>query len=319
MEIKNVCIVNNLYCLLIYLLLKDEKELDETFFFWGNSISNDITNKFINGVRLLSPKSFIGKLLFVLKTRYITRSKYSFLKTAKIYGQDNMLITPPLLANRKMTVIEDGLANYTIISPKRKFGWIKGFLISPLMAQGTLGYSTSVEKIYLTGIGIIPIQIKNKVELINLRDMWSLSSARKRSQILSTFNIDIKTINDFKSVDTILLTQPISEDKIVTEKDKIDIYKKIIGNQSVAIKPHPRESTDYKKYFPHVKILKNGIPLELLILVGVNFKKVLTIFSTSALSIPGNPEICFTGTKIHPALIKAFGDVRLIDNHIIVD
>lgn len=311
--INKVCIANNLYCLLFYLLLSDEKVREETFFFFDRNIPQRIVNELPNSKKYTPPTSAVGKILFLLKLRYIHRRKFPFLKTASIWGQDNLLITPPLLANRKMTVIEDGVSNYTRIPRQRSFKWIKKVLISPLMAQQTQGYSDSVDTLYLTGLAPVQEAVKHKVKFVNLNNLWENSSQRKKDIIMSVFGLSENNVRSFAEVDSILLTQPLSEDNVITEEEKIMLYRHIIGNKKVAIKPHPRERTNYKYFFPDVQILNNDVPIEILSLLDVKFSHVYTIFSTAALAFPYHTDVHFMGTQVHPALLRRFGDVRLID------
>jgi len=66
----------------------------------------------------------------------------------------------------------------------------------------------------------------------------------------------------------LLLTQPLSEDGLINEKEKIKLYKKVIENYhnkyKIFLKPHPRENTIYEKYFSKVTILSQSFPIELL-------------------------------------------------------
>lgn len=308
-NIKNVLIVNNLYCLLIYLLLKKE-EIDETFFFFEDDVPDDIVRNFKFKTKIITTMSRFGQIALVLKLRFLVLTKYKFIRKASIYGQDNLLITSPLIGKSKMCVIEDGLANYTIPPSRRKFKLLKKILGGPLMSQETLGYSTCVNKLYLTGMAPIPEKLKGKVVVINLQQMWDSCQDFKKEQILKKFNISKELLEEFSSVTSILLTQPLSEDKAITEEEKISLYSNIISTSKIAIKPHPRERTNYKQYFPNATILEPYLPIELITLLGIRFKDVYTVFSTSALNMPGNPTIHFYGTRIHPALVEKWGDVR---------
>jgi len=286
-------------------------DVDNTFFFFDNDIPDVIANKFKFFKKYRNPQGIINKILFVLRIRYIDRRKYKFLKTARIYGQDNLRITAPLVVSRTMTVLEDGLANYTLSLPNYFFRKIfLRLLIGPMAGTSCLGYSKYVNKLILTGLAPIPDVLRNKVFLIDINKLWKKKNISSQQFILDIFDIDDKILDSFSKIKTILFTQPLSEDKIMSEEEKIKLYKDIIPDTHIAIKPHPREKTDYKNIFPESEILESKIPIELLTLNGIVFEKVYTIFSTSVLGFPYKCEIHFTGTTIHPALKNKFGIIE---------
>ena len=113
----------------------------------------------------------------------------------------------------------------------------------------------------------------------------------------------------------LLLTQPLSEDGIVSEEEKIKMYENILIEKNIKeiyIKLHPRERTDYVKNFKNIKvnIIKKDFPAEILFLLNINFNKVITLFSTAALNFKGKSEIEFIGTKDYPKLIERFGIIE---------
>lgn len=315
-KFKNVLIVNNLYCLLFFLLIKRD-EIEDTFFIFDDDIPDDMVGRFKHKTKILTPLSQIGKAWLVLKLRFYAATKFRFVRYAHIYGQDNLLITSPLIGASKMSVIEDGLANYLPYTNKRKFKLFKRFLGGPLMSKETLGYSDCVDKIYMTELAPIPESLKNKAIVVNLHDMWEKCTKSQENRILSLFNLDKDTVEQFQSISSVLLTQPLSEDKALSEEEKVNLYSGIIKNAKIAIKPHPRELTNYKKIFPNAIVLKPYLPIELITLIGVKFSDVYTVFSTAALGMPGNPRIHFLGTKVHPALVKKWGDIRFENGKLI--
>ena len=84
---------------------------------------------------------------------------------------------------------------------------------------------------------------------------------------------------------TLLITDPLFEDGIMSHAKKIQIYKHIVKNYAVGklyIKMHPREKEDYTKIFPDAIILGNQkMPFEIYQLKeNFRFKKAITTFST---------------------------------------
>ena len=297
--------------------MHDENTVDKTFFFFDDDIPDSIIKNFKHHTKFYTPTSAFMQMLFVLKLRYLANTKYRFIKQTEIYGQDNLLITSPLIGKQKMNLIEDGLANYTRLPKERKHKLFKRIIGGPLMAQETLGYSTCVKRIYMTGMAPIPDTLKPKAILINLEELWDKSSVEKKNSIISCFNLTNSIIDNFRKCNSVLITQPLSEDNVITEEEKTELYRQIIKDKNIAIKPHPRERTNYKKCFPQAQILESHVPIELLSLIGVRFTDIYTIFSTAAMQFAGNPRIHFMGTKVHPALVERFGDVSYENGRIV--
>lgn len=85
---------------------------------------------------------------------------------------------------------------------------------------------------------------------------------------------------------TLLLTQPLAEDNLLSHSKKIALYQYLVKKYNVGklyIKVHPREREDYTKIFPNAVILgNNGVPFELLLLKeNFHFKRAITAFSTA--------------------------------------
>lgn len=315
-NMKRVCIVNNLYALFQYLLISTEKEIEETFFFFERGVPDIVAKKFQNAVQLHSPRNRVLKLLFQFKLHLFSSLKYPFLKKSTFWGQDNISITSPLLKKKTMNIMEDGVLNYTYkpFLPYPKWtNMFRAFISGKLATQYPLGYSNFVHRIYLTGLFPIPEAIKSKVKIINLQSLWNNISQMKREWIINIFGVDFCFLDSIKKIDTILFTQPLSEDSIISEEEKIEIYRDILENieGDVLIKVHPREKTNYKIIFPNVEVLDSPIPFELLSLVGVRFSHVYTIFSTAALTIPYQTDLHFLGTRMYPDILRKVGDVVL--------
>ena len=122
----------------------------------------------------------------------------------------------------------------------------------------------------------------------------------------------ISKIRDKKEI---LFTQPLSEDRIMTENEKINLYTKIIkkyNQETLIIKTHPREKTNYRKIFPYILILDDIFPSEFFTLFNINFDRAITLFSTAVLNLKNVKEIDFYGTEVHEELLKTFGSLNNI-------
>ncbi len=249
----------------------------------------------------------------------------------EIYLQDHITYSQFFLNNfiRKIYLLEEGILNYNDnilknefekkIEKVRIFHNIKKSIIEKIKKDyKRFGLSEKIEKIYLTGLLPIPNLIKDKVEIININELWSNLSQEAKKEILEVFNMDIKKFQILKEDDRkiLLLTQPLSEDKIITEEEKIKIYREIIEKQNgrkIYIKAHPREKTNYKEVFKNfnIEVIENTFPIELFLLLNIKFDKVITLFSTGALNFKGKAEVEFIGTEKYPKLYERFGKIEM--------
>lgn len=274
---------------IIYVYMNDKKIIDKLF---GKKIQLKklklTENKYINKIKIL----FWGVrnriyLKILLKT-------INF-KKLQIFGYNHTLYNYIFLSEKKY-VIEDGLKDYI-----------------PEVYKKNLK-SKLVKKIYYTETLIKKFKIEEhkKIQKLNLQNLWDKQSFENKQRILEIFDVDISILRELEDKKIILFTQPLSEDGFITEKEKIEIYKKILKNykeKKVVIKPHPREETDYLKYFPNFYILEAKYPIELLVLNGLKIDKVITLFSTAVFNFGYETEIDFYGTEVHKNIFNYFGSM----------
>lgn len=326
--IKEFCYVDTVYSLFLYLLIKN-KDINETFYFFGQGIPEKIQKFFKNYYYLYKLNKRKNKIMYYIEMYKYYKNILKILQennffNKKIYLQDHLESSSFFLENmQECILIEDGLVNYDvnilrkINSTSSKIKYNKFFeekIIKKINKKyKKFGLSEEIKKIYLTELASIPKEIRNKVEIINLKELWNKKTKVEKEKILDIFGFDNKIIERLKNKKEILYTQPLSEDKIITEEEKIEIYSKIIEKykkETLVIKQHPREKTDYKKIFTNIEVLNQSFPAELFNLLGIKFEKAITLFSTAALS-DKNIKIDFYGTEIHPKILKRFGNYKI--------
>lgn len=303
--------------LLIFLLLSN-LETDEIIYI-------SFLNKKEKLEKLLGEKIFINekkmKASILERKKYIKEIRKKLMplieginkEKISMYGLDHYELAMRLFYKEKMYVIEEGTFNYTFVpeSIKEKIKkFIKSFFIEE--RKKNLGYGEKVKKIYLTEnlCKEIPKGLEKKAEIINLKELWNKKSEEEKKIILNVFEFNPEILKKVNENTVMLFTQPLSEDNVITEEEKIELYSKILKkyeNQSVIIKPHPREKTDYSIYFSNCYVMKEKYPVEILELVGINIKKAVTIFSSAAFGLGKNVKIDFYGTEIHKKLFERFG------------
>lgn len=299
---KVICIVGNLYSLLIFLLIKNI-ELKKIMFIIEDK-HKDLRNKFDKVILVKKYKNkyfnFLNKIKYFIYFS-ILEIIYGF-RNADVYGNDHITGAFYFLRKHNFFVIEDGCINYNSNIYEHKYK--KNFFSFPAYGQ----YKT-VKKIYLTKKNV-PNEIKEKVEIIDLKKLWENKTLAQKKEILKIFDFNDNIVQKIKKKKNILFTQPLSEDGAITEKEKIDLYSKIIrkyDNEKLVIKKHPREKTDYKEIFNNILVIEESFPAEIFDFLDIKFEKIITIFSTAALNLSQDINIDFYGTEVEDKLLRYFG------------
>lgn len=305
-KIKILFAGNTLYQLLLFLLIVNQE-------------SNDIILLLNENFELNSLKKN-KKFIFYFSNNRSIKKKLKYLrniKIEKIYGETK--ISQILSSKIDLYQLEDGLGNYTILKNNGIKSKINFFINLIYFFHKSFpfygGVDKRIKKIYLTGLASIPKEIAHKVELIDLKELWSKKTLEEQNDILAIFSFDLDIKEKIKGRDIILFTQPLSEDNVITEEEKVKIYSKIIKKypkERLVIKTHPREKTNYKDIFKEYLVLDNLFPFEILNLLDVKFNKAITLFSTAALGLGDGVEVDFYGTEVHPKILQKFGSCNNI-------
>lgn len=324
-EIKNIFYVNTVYSLLIVLMLRPN--LEENLYFFNDDFPKIISDKFQNKVILKKYKNQIKIFRYYMVRRFLKKIKKEYSKTLEnkvFFIQDHLTYGQFFLNNfekSRFYLIEDGIGNYNLSNleraKKNNVKYLYKYMNFIKTSYPTLGISEKIKKIYLTGLLPIPKILEEKVKIINIKELWQKIPEREKIGILKIFDIELEELKKLTSSEEkiLLITQPLSEDKIITEEEKINIYREIINKEKdkiIVIKPHPREKTDYKKAFfqYNIQIMKKEFPLELLSFLDIKFYKVITLFSTAALNFKDKYNVEFIGTEKYYKLYKWFGKIE---------
>ena len=322
--VDRVCVIDSSYSLLLYFLISSEEEIKSTFFFWSDGIPEEVKSYFkdksfsfpsknppVNGLK----DNFLFHCHLLWQYYFASYFKYPFLikKNIEYWGHNHLYFSPYVIHSHKLNVIEDGLPNYIGVTPTKKGDRLKNFIFSgPLGIVEIFRFQQkTVAKEYLTGIDkSSPSMRSPKCVHISIPELWSLSSESKRDLIIQIYGLTNSDIAQLAKYKIILVTQTFSEDGILTEEEKISIYKKQLrlenlDDNKVVIKPHPREITNYKKYFPNSAVFDKKIPLQLLKLCGISFDEVYTVFSTAAYDFEAS-KVVLWGAEINEKLAKKY-------------
>jgi hypothetical protein len=278
---------------------------DNTLLIFSDKSNNALVNNFALIKKIKKSNIFNDILIFDYSEKEIDIEKrllssiYRFFLTKKVVKEtegrfdiyDNIylyfdcsLLGHVISQQKKYyTLLEDGTDTFKVnlsrLKPKKNIKYyIKSLLNFPDYAQ-----SKYIKEIEVNNSEDLNIYGKKILQCPKKEMIDSLSTSEKEKILnvfVSNFNID-----NFDNSD-LLITQPLSEDNIIdNEQQKIDYYKKVLNdysdNTKIIIKPHPRENTDYEKYFDNCFVFRDTFPVELINFYPINFNKVITIASTS--------------------------------------
>lgn len=317
MKRPRVFVSGSLWSLLIYLLVSDEEDIYRTkYFFTNKGIHKTVRKNFDHHVLNISWDDKINwripQLIYTFAPLYY-KIRFPYLLFADIFGIDQGWGIRSVIGRRKYTLIEDGILDYTIERDlKYSFkDWLRNLLWGPIYKHD-FGRNSKCKHIILTQ----PFSnqtLKQKAKHYDLSLFWKHASVSKKKIILQKFNLTPEDIERMAQRPIILLTQPLSEDGIFSEEEKINFYRNLIkpyGLNNVLIKPHPREHTDYRIAIPECLTMDKVVPFQLFTLLEINFKTVVTICSGSALSLQNTgTTIDFKGSEIDPRISARYGVV----------
>lgn len=204
---------------------------------------------------------------------------------------------------QNIVMLEDGMQIYKEFVRKESFA-LKFLKYKMLGIVEPNGVDKRIKEIWVQYPEKLPNSIKEKGVKLNL---FELFSSMERSDCMDVFKyilgFSAEVINLLSSTlvkknnVTLLITQPFSEDKLITEDEKIGIYKRIIEDIEkktqrigcLIIKPHPRETTDYSRVFKTGVIIPNSFPLEMIRFAcnkdEIKIALAVTVDSTAILNI----------------------------------
>ena len=309
---KRIVYVPNLYGVFQFLLLEDRPIKDTLIF--HDRFKDEFSSQFCS----FDERNKNHYLCYLL-IKYLSLRN----RNTVVYLSGEMCYTNYFLkCFRNVVYLEDGVASYEKVYDEsrqivqRRKSIIKRLILGDIFPW--FGIASQVKKIYLTGILPVPEIIRDKVELINLRQLWMNKTLKKQDEIRCLFIPDGFSMDEMKGRDIILLTQPFSEysDGSFSESDKIEVYRRLISNYDesrLLIKRHPSEKTCYSSYFPGVYILTVYCPFELLLFMGCKVRTVISVNSTAIFGLDNSIEKIISGYDITPELIKEAKKLNIYD------
>lgn len=326
---KNVCLVTTVYSFFLYLLIKGYDKEDIFIFtaWFPKEVSKNIPHiqmppvAFRFGAKMYSTDSIKGIFQNILGYfryfyGYVKLRILFFIKTynkdISIYGHAQTPFSFMFYENEDSNIIEDGLMNYSPnICETHKINPIIDELLHIcgiyfLNANEALGSHKNIKNIYLTRENNHPL-IKDKVIVIDMEKRWNELSSNKQKEILNIFNVNVDK-SDFNDKTALILTQPLTEDNLATLDDELKIYDEFFekfNNHHMIIKPHPRDTKNYKELYPNSDVIDKHFPIELLSLINVKPTVVCSAVSTALLNFKNSEIYVYNGELKNKRLIEA--------------
>lgn len=270
-SIRKIFIANSVYAFFLY-CMRFAKDIDDTLFVLGPSCAFAEVNHFLPMVApdkkedLPVYKELIKKQVFFLLSG--TR--------VPCYGNVETIFSDFFINTFDFYPMTDGLVD-TVKFPQ----YLKN-------KNFKMCYTVR----YPNGLDIV----HPRLEYLNIKELWEKLSVEEKNKIAKVFLLEKSAFSALQFRKKILLTQPLSEDGICSLADKIEIYKRILSRydtNELVIKPHPRETTNWKEIFPEAVVLPQHIPSEVIPLVVSDLDKVIAFFSTAAFNMLSPKQVDF--------------------------
>jgi hypothetical protein len=250
------------------------------------------------------------------------RIRWPFLGSADIFGHDHLFFSLYIMANKCYKLIEDGPHSFEVQWSEKSQNdynmfWrekkLKRKFLSIFLGNlygHSLGNNILCTELIITNNKLMPYMKDKKITIISPHSLWECASGSKKETILRAYNITENDVYLLRSRSQVLFTQQFADDGFIDWDEQYQIYKKIISKydtNSLLIKTHPRETSDYKKMFSNVLVFDKPIPIQLLDIIGIRFKKAITVSSTSVMSFNYKLDIDWYGHEISDMLMKTKG------------
>lgn len=322
-DIRHVCICYSLYPLFQYLLLFDEDTtMHHTCYFLGSGgISQDVSDRlpafYFDTKPCKSKKEKFARIIHKLLLRFSRNRRYPFLKSSKIFAQDYGYLSI-LIGNNTYSMLAEASDHLTSVYDEDG-KWYKNYLRKVNSFSGRIerllygnlatyihGDNDQCVSFYLTEKNYARVLEGKEVHVNTLSDMWEQSNERKQQFVMSVFGVKPEDMRSLNNKKIWFFTQPLVHDRWYTEKDYFEIIREVLEHYDetdVLIKTHPRDDFNYRKYFPNIEVYSKPVSMELLVFMGVQIERAVTLFSTAVDLLPDSVQIDWFGIPQRNLLI----------------
>lgn len=321
----NVCFVTTIYALFLYLLHSDLDKINNTLFIFSDTFPKVV------GVRLPSHlflKEIINKSNKIVRFFYdhpkISWLYYKYIRWKlfrnvnrryKLYAQDHLYFSSTIIGRHEYTLIEDAknfFSQETLnLHPLPVQSSFREFIYGPV-SKGNFGRNKKCIELLTTSANIAYELRSKRKAMCDIHKKWGEASKAKKDFINTVFGLNEEMKEKLDSFDAILFTQNIYFYHVLSKEEQVDLYRKVINKYSgykILIKPHPIDEIEYEQFIDNVSVWRNELPIpsQLLSLVGIKFKKYITLFSSAVNDLEPDANIDWYGTEVDEKLARGFG------------
>lgn len=294
---ERLCLPLTVYSLFLYVMSCTEEELDKTFFLFGGAIPSSIKSKFQNSYAFreydrsgpMSSKIFRECIYW----RYVKWFVVPRINKLRIYAQDHVKFCTYFIGKNNYTLLEDAPHGNSYMPSSYFVDWdtnrrqMRNYRFAKWFYGPVYGHSCGLNKqctdLLMWKYDDVDFNKSKRCHIVDLDKVWRDCSDRKREFLKQMVDIDDSDLTALREHPLILLTQPIGRKDIVAHTV---IYKSIAEKypkSQLVIKTHPRDRFEYEKILPEYFIFRKPVPLQLLGIIGIRWKKAITVSSTSVL------------------------------------
>lgn len=317
---SRLCFTTTVYAFLLYATHASDEELAQTFFVFGHTFPRSVAQRVPHSYQVPPIRREGPTFRWINWMRYrwnFSRHLPRLTKDVQIFAQDHQLAAAVLIGKRPYTFIEDSRLVLTNVYERQvetkrmqrtRAAWnypLMRRMYGPLMGR-EWATSSQCRSLLVTEVDPHP-SLASKQQIVAHamnHALWQTFSSSKQAFLLHAFDITDDDLRVLQSYENILLTQPLWTD-IMSYDEHRQCYARILSHYpegSVIIKTHPREQFPYEKEFPTVPVFSKVIPCEMFNLLGTQFRRVITVFSTAVNQFGPSVQIDWFGASIHPAL-----------------
>lgn len=337
-DVTHVCVASNIYPFLQYfLLMDDDVAFHHTYYFFNDTLPKGVIDRLPCSMYKYKNRSIKDKILKrinKIRLRFFKNRIFPFLKNAEIFAYDipylslcigkrpyNLLADAP---NWVTLLCQDHSHEHIrIIRHANSFiGKLEGLFFGDLYIHYH-GQNSQCKAFYLTEENTAPVLQGKEVHINSMSSLWNQASDAKKRFIMESFDIKREDMEFLSSKPNMFFSQPLDVFGL-SEKECVSVLETIFQNypyDSLIVKAHPRDKFDYKKHFPSISLFTKPINSQLLYILGLKPKKVITICSTAIEAFPETIECDYYGTHIHPKIEKStdifykpFREVHFMNN-----
>ena len=321
--LTRTCIVDTPYALGLYLLKTDFGDFRRTRYYVDRSMPEEVAARLPNARRMLVRGTGASdRLKANLLRLWCFAERFLNVRRTQIFAQDHISCASRLIGSSPYTLIEDGPGIYSRAGtlaehrPREAHGRLRrawSRLLHGSVFGHTCGRNPQCENRWVTQERDLRSEALagRRAELVDIRKLWEGASEGKRREILRIFCGDRDPrAEPGAGCETLFLTQPMTEDCGLSEEEVCAVYAPFVERYragGVAVKAHPRDGFPFERRFPGVKRVDTLLPMQLLCLSGMRFRRVVTVCSSAVDSLPEGIEVVRIGTSANPKLVAAWG------------